>query len=381
MTSTALGLSDTLHDRVQSFIRQSLGGDGTTESFDALACDLARFQASCGTGLDRLLASRSIHPDSLVFASQIPAVPTDVFKFRRVACHTAPHDLVVFRTSGTTVGERGSHPLRTDATYRAAARAWGQTMLFPDQPALHWALLAPDCRGANDSSLGFMLDDLSSFCGAAVQWLVRDDRIDLDALRNFVSTAIREHEPVLIAGASFAFVHLLDALGALRLPLPHGSRVMQTGGFKGRTREVDSLTLRTSIARTFDVHESYVVSEYGMTELCSQAYEATLRHALGFSSIEAAPGVYSAPPWLRVVAVDPVSLAPLPPGHVGIARVEDLANVDSAVAVQTADRVREVAGGFELLGRMPATTPRGCSLGIDEILASTAPAFALSSEP
>ena len=149
---------------------------------------------------------------------------------------------------------------------------------------------------------------------------------------------------------------------------------MQTGGFKGKSREVDAAELRRSIAARFEVPESHVVSEYGMTELSSQLYETTLAAALGrWPAEEARHGVYAAPPWVRVTAVDPVTLAPLPDGDIGIARLVDLANVDSAVAIQTADRVRVLpssAGNhaIELLGRAPGAPPRGCSIAADDML-------------
>ncbi len=137
---------------------------------------------------------------------------------------------------------------------------------------------------------------------------------------------------------------------------------MQTGGFKGRSREVDAVELRVAIAKALGVDERRVVGEYGMTELSSQFYEATAVDP------SAAPGVYREPPWARVVPVDPETLVPVADGEVGIARIEDLANVDSAFAVLAQDRVRRVAGGFELLGRAPGAAPRGCSIAIDEML-------------
>ena len=78
--------------------------------------------------------------------------------------------------------------------------------------------------------------------------------------------------------------------------------------------------------------------------------------------------MYLAPPWVRVSAVDPASLEPVAPGEIGIPRFVDLANVDSVVAVQTADRVRLTGDGVELLGRLPGAPPRGCSIAVDEML-------------
>jgi hypothetical protein len=77
------------------------------------------------------------------------------------------------------------------------------------------------------------------------------------------------------------------------------------------------------------------------------------------------------PPWARVVPVHPETLAPVEEGAIGIARIEDLANVDSAFAILAQDRVRRASGGFELLGRAPGAPARGCSIALDEILSGT----------
>jgi hypothetical protein len=186
--------------------------------------------------------------------------------------------------------------------------------------------------------------------------------IDLDTFDRRVARGLVEGTPSLVLGTSFAFVHLLDALGDDSFRLPPGSRVMQTGGFKGKSRAVPAPELRRDLARAFHVPERAIAAEYGMTELSSQFYEWTVRDA------SARHGVYLEPPWARVVPVDPQTLAPVANGEVGIARVEDLMNVDSAFAVLAADRVRRVDGGFELLGRTAGAPPRGCSIAIEEML-------------
>jgi hypothetical protein len=141
---------------------------------------------------------------------------------------------------------------------------------------------------------------------------------------------------------------------------------MQTGGFKGRSREVAPDELRRAVARAFAIDERAVVGEYGMTELSSQFWEGT------WVDPAARRDVYVEPPWARVVPVDGETLEPVPDGSVGIARIEDLANVDSAWAVLAQDRVRRVPGGFELLGRSAGAPPRGCSIAIDEMLSAGA---------
>ncbi len=167
---------------------------------------------------------------------------------------------------------------------------------------------------------------------------------------------------MLVLGTSFAFVHLVDSVGQDSFHLPRRSRVMQTGGYKGRSREVPPDVLRGDLARVFGLDLRSIVGEYGMTELSSQFYERTLYEA------DAPLGLYAEPPWARVLPVDPDTLAPVSEGAVGIAKIIDLANVDSAVAVLTQDQVRRVGDGFELLGRAPGATPRGCSIAIDELL-------------
>jgi len=107
-----------------------------------------------------------------------------------------------------------------------------------------------------------------------------------------------------------------------------------------------------------------------MTELTSQLYEATLPGSALQAVHRGAAGVYFEPPWLRVVPVDPVTLEAVALGEVGIARIIDLGNVDSAIAIQTQDRVRRISGGIELLGRESGAPQRGCSLAVEEFLAA-----------
>src|SRR5439155_3604069 len=143
---------------------------------------------------------------------------------------------------------------------------------------------------------------------------------------------------------------------------PPGSRAMHTGGYKGGSREVAPAALRGDIANAFGLETSAVVGEYGMTELSSQLYEGTLRAARGLPTPSSKHGSFVPPPWLRVVAAHPETLAPLADGETGILRFEDLANVDGAVAVQTADVGRSGGGAVELVGRSQGAPARGCSL-------------------
>ena len=376
MTSSSSAPSDALHARVQAFLAAAiLDPARTPEPFDALALDLARFQAAQIPAVARLARARGIDLASATHAADIPAVPCDVFRLTRVAAHPPDEDVAVFHTSGTSQGReaRGEHALRTTATYELGARLWGARLLWPDAARLRVIVLAAPLAEQPDSSLGFMLDRFAALLGGG-SFHLRDGALDALGVAEAAASARDARSPALVLATSFALVHLLDARRGLDLRLPPGSRVMQTGGFKGRSREVAPDELRAAVSDAFAVPEAQVIGEYGMTELSSQLYETTLAAALGkWPAAEARHGVYAAPPWVRVTAVDPTTLAPLADGDVGLARLVDLANVDSAVAIQTADRVRVLPGSpgnhsIELLGRAPGAPPRGCSIAVDDML-------------
>ena len=140
---------------------------------------------------------------------------------------------------------------------------------------------------------------------------------------------------------------------------------METGGLTGRVREVSRGEIYDLFTRHLGLPAEACVAEYGMTELSSQLYDSSLRARLRG---EARPRRLMAPPWLKVLVVDPVSLEPLPEGEVGLVRFFDLANLDSVCAVQTSDRGRISEGGLELFGRAPEAELRGCSLTAEELL-------------
>ena len=357
--------SDALHARARAFVSAFERDAPMPEPFDALACDLARFQAERVPGFARLCNARGIDLSGLSRAAEIPPVPTDAFKLTRVATFPEGAAAATFRSSGTTIGERGTHSMRDTTTYDAAAVAFGRRWLARDlQSLVPVFVLGPSSTEAPDSSLAHMCEAFAQAFGKPAErtFVLDGDILDLTMFDERVARALAEDEPVLVLATSFALVYMLDAVGDATFELPNGSRVMQTGGFKGKSREVPPAKLRAELSRIFAIPERAIVAEYGMSELSSQFYEQTL-------FADAPHGVYVEPPWARVASVDPETLVELPDGEVGLAKIVDLANVDSAVAVLAQDRVRRVDGGFELLGRAPGAPPRGCSIAIDELLA------------
>jgi hypothetical protein len=322
--------------RLRAFVDASLAG-APTESFDALALDLCRWQRAQAPHLAALGPEPTRWQD-------IPAVPVDLFKSMRIGTVRPDEPSVVFRTSGTTQGLRGEHHARDTALYDHAAPRWAAACV-PDAPRRVVALLH-DPAETPDSSLSHMVADFGD-----VTWHLRHGRLDLASLTG----AIGPH-PVYVCATAFALADWLDSAPD---PLPAGSVVMVTGGFKGRRTELSDGDLYAA-ARAI-LQPARLVTEYGMTELSSQLW--------------APPGApYVPPPWLRVLAVDPGTGAPLPPGVHGQLRFVDLLNLDSTVAIETLDGgVVDDRGHVTLHGRLPGASLRGCSLTVEEARAVAPP--------
>jgi Acyl-protein synthetase, LuxE len=297
----------------------------------------------------------------------IPALPTDAFRFARISSRDEQATQRCFVSSGTTQAERSTHAFADLSLYDAAAERAARRMLFPDCERMQLVILAPPEQSAPDSSLSYMLARFVEWFGAAGSahfWPL--DARTLAALTRALQTAQGTRRPLALLGTSFAFVHALDALEERRFQLPFGSRIMQTGGFKGRSRELSPATMRAWLADRFGLDEAWISAEYGMTELSSQLYETTLREAA--LELPRTPRTLWAPPWLRASVLDPERLVPAPAGTPGLVRIDDAANLDSVSAIQTADVGRAEHGGLTLLGRAQGAVPRGCSISADQLL-------------
>lgn len=329
------------------------------------------FQAEGCAELGRFWRARGYDkpPSSYNELLALPAIPTDAFRFADL--HSVREPITaVFRTSGTTSGERGQHLRSRLRPYEHGARlAWQR--FYGRTARAKWLSLAPAPQRAPDSSLGFMIQDLAvELEGAAVEWALRDTGLDVDACVAWCEAARQVDEPVVVFGTTYAFQRLLES-GADGLELPRGSVLLDTGGMKRFGEAMEPSEYRVALSEAFGLSLINIGAEYSMTELSSQLYTPWfVDKTLEADALEPArPARYSPPPWCVVSVVDPDSLAPLPDGEAGIIRFMDAANVDTCAWVQTSDlgRVISADGDIEHLGRAPGAVPRGCSLVLEEL--------------
>ena len=397
---------NTLLQRVERFI---VDGEGR---FEELAAAAARFGYEQVAPYRRLCDRRGVTPEALHDWRSAPAVPASAFKSLRLAAAT-PRE--VFRSSGTTRGaERRSvhhHPFpdlyRTviDASFAAACLPAGRSRV----PILS---LIPDRATVPDSSLSFMAAHIfERHAAPGSAWAVSTEGIDLGLAREWLDAhhahraqrlPVRgpadrhslpggetakpgESEPVLVLTTALALVLLLDHLeaepararasnraraaatrsrsGPLRaaagragsIRLPAGSRVFETGGFKGRSLETTPDAVRRRARSLLDLDRNAVIREYGMTELTSQAYSRPGGELLG------------TPPWMPFRVLDPDTLDEVEDGETGLLSFFDLANLGSVCHVLTEDLGVREGDAFRLLGRATGAELRGCSLTAEEL--------------
>lgn len=349
-----------LDQRVLDWIAEGVDSPADDARFERLALELFGWQYDHNEPYRRMCDAFGRPPRAVGSWREIPPVPTGAFKEARLACFPASDDVRVFRTSGSTTSARGELWLDTLDLYDASLLASFEAYVCAgDRP--RFAVLAPSAADAPDSSLSHMFDCALQRLGApGSRFFASAEGWDPAAAIAFLRTA---REPLAVAGTAFAFVHLIDALDA-GIDLPEGSRVMETGGFKGRSRELERHELHAAISSALAVPPERIINQYGMCELGSQFYEDSLR--TGTPSQTKRP-----PPWVRTRVVDPATLEDVLDGEAGVLVHYDLANTGSVLAVQTSDAGRRTDGGFVVLGRVEGAEARGCSIAADLLFEST----------
>jgi hypothetical protein len=357
----------TVFDQVLSFIEAP-----EPARFESLALTVFRHQAEHVPVYREYLGNVGLDPSTIRSLDEIPPVSTLAYKYVRIEneLHLESPASRVFFTSGTTNGpnERGRHHVPEPEIYHASARRHLQQMMFPDGARLAMLSLHPTADLMPESSLAQMISwcidefgDGEGLCAST------RESVDTEEATEFLRAAQRLSRPVCILGTTASCAALFSALRrkAIAISLPVGSRLMDTGGAKGQRVPLSPEQVASDAYGLLGIPPPLVINEYGMTEMCSQLYDAT---SFNSNFEAAAPGmrVKLAPPWLRPVALNPITLKPNTDGQPGMLAFFDLANAGSISALMTEDVGVVRGNAVMVLGRAAAADARGCALAIEQ---------------
>jgi len=337
--------------------------DESDDAFNEMALALFAYQVAHNEPYKRFCRQRGRTARTVRRWQDIPAVPISAFKDLTLSCCDPDEAARVFMTSGTTQeGVRGKSFHPTLEVYDASMIANFRDRFVPDLDRIRMGILFPDELAMRNSSLAHYLALAKEHFGTPdSHYLLTDDGVDQVRLLTELALAETSGEPYALLGASYSFVHLMDKMAAMgeSAALPKGSRILDTGGFKGQSRELEPDEFYNRLSSFFGVPRESCINMYGMTELSTQFYDW---------GNETCPSVKSGPHWIRTRAVNPLTGEDVPEGEVGVLAHCDLAHFNIVTTILTEDAGVEVEDGFLLLGRADGAEAQGCSMAVAEFL-------------
>lgn len=359
-----------LDERVRQFILMP-GDEARAGDFEELALEIFRFQYRHNDFYRRYVAEYvDGKAEKIMSWRDIPFLPVSAFKESRVACFPLGETKAIFRTSGTTTGKRGELHLDDLSLYEISLKTCFKKYCLPGRERITMASIIPSFRCAPDSSLSYMVTSLFSAFGTnGSAWFFEDARLDYHGFCFFLERCVRNREPVMLFGTALGFLAFLEYGEERNLSWTSApeSRLMETGGSKGRRVKISRHMLHKRLSRYFGIPLTHCVNEYGMTEMGSQFYDTALRRTVFARSADLETEKESCH-WTRTLVLDPLSGEEVEPGKEGILCHIDLSNVGSVLALETEDLGIRTKGGFDVVGRIPISEPRGCSLAAEEML-------------
>lgn len=278
------------------------------------------------------------HPKTL---SEIPFLPISFFKSHDV-CPSGSTPEQIFLSSGTTQQLRSRH-LVTDLSFYNASLVLGFERVFGPVSNYVFIALLPSYLENGSASLIYMVDQLIQRSGSALSGYYLNS---VDEVHVAYQNALSSGKKPFVFGVAYALLDI--AASGIRLT---EALILETGGMKGRRQELTKAELHERLMEGFQTDT--ILSEYGMTELLSQAY--CLKDQ-----------TFACPPWMQIRirdAYDPFDEVPF--GQKGGVNVIDLANQNSCAFIQTDDLGRLTPRGFLLEGRLEASDVRGCNQLVD----------------
>ena len=279
-------------------------------------------------------------PSTIGHVTEIPFLPISFFKSHDViAKDKIP--VKIFESS-TTTGSQPSRHLVSDLSLYEQSYRLGFERFYGSPEQYVFIALLPSYMERGTSSLLYMADDLIELSKQPLSGFINKDLKELIARLNAANAT---QQKIFLLGVTYALLDFAEQHGADL----NGAIIMETGGMKGRRAEITREELHGILTKAFNVPKIH--SEYGMTELLSQAYSS-------------GDGIFRCPPWMRVTASNPHDYTDrVDPGKTGILNIIDFANLNSCSFIATSDLGRIYSdGSFEVLGRMDNAELRGCNL-------------------
>lgn len=312
------------------------------EEFNKKALNIFRFQAKNNRVYKEFISLLNLNVNNIRKVEEIPYLPISFFKTKEVIIHNSHQK--VFKSSGTTGQIRSQHFVYSLQVY-IDSFVNGINHFYSNFQDYTILALLPSYLEQGDSSLVYMVDYLINETREKRSSFYLNNYAELS---NKIDELEEKSEKFILFGVSYA---LLDFKDKYAKNLKSGI-VMETGGMKGRRKEVTKKELHQELKNGFGTEEIH--SEYGMTELLSQAYSLK-------------KGIYNCPPWMKVLirnSTDPFQISFKP--SKGLINIIDLANVYSCSFIAT-DDIGEIKNEneFSVLGRFDTSEIRGCNLMVD----------------
>lgn len=339
--------------------------------FNDVSLNLFNYQFKYNKAFKKLCQMKRKTPLTVKKWRDIPLVPIQGFKELTLSSEPIEDAEAVFMTSGTTdpnAKGRNYHPSLT--VWDASMTASFKQFVLPDRDRMTIFVLSPAEDINQNSSLSRYLSNAVHLFGSdQSQFFFHESGLDLEGVAEALQTCEHNQEPVMLIGATFSYVHLIDYLkeNSLHFKLAEGSRIFDTGGFKGQSREVEMASLYLLFQELFQIGRNFCINMYGMTELSSQIYDQTIR-----STLTGNVAIYdkTGSAWVKTMILNPDTLEPVNDGEIGVIAHIDLANWNASQAILTEDLGCKTDHGFVLLGRVQGSEARGCSIAIDQLIQS-----------
>ncbi|WP_084034607.1 long-chain fatty acid--CoA ligase [Anaerobacillus alkalilacustris] len=358
-----------LQQELKAFICQS---SSTDEQFNTIALKLFQFQYEYNQPYRKFCRKRRVSPRTIKHFTEIPPVPIDAFKLTTLSSFPIEETSAVFMTSGTTNQDRRGKNYHHDLElYDLSMKTHFKSFMMPDLDNMKMFILFPTQDEMPNSSLAHYLHIAKETFGTSdSKYAFTNEGFQIKTLIDDLQFAEEKGEPIMLIGATFSFIHLLDECkkNNIQFKLPPNSRIMDTGGAKGRSREIEPTEFKEEISELCEVPLEMCVNMYGMTELSSQIYDRNLFDYFHQNEIHTTK---VSPHWVKTVIMDLEEMREQPLGEKGLIVHYDLANINSVSSILTEDIGVQGDGGFSLLGRAKGAEAKGCSLAVEQFMASS----------